>query len=65
MLATLPYINQGNVNFFISIGSLGARGESDIVEDVHVKNCTIIETLNGVRIKTKQVISSCYFFLSG
>ncbi|CAL5199800.1 unnamed protein product [Lathyrus oleraceus] len=38
----------------ISIGSLGARGESDIVEDVHVKNCTIIETLNGVRIKTKQ-----------
>ncbi|XP_045806044.1 probable polygalacturonase At1g80170 [Trifolium pratense] len=38
----------------ISIGSLGARGESDIVEDVHVKNCTLTETLTGVRIKTKQ-----------
>ncbi|PNY09509.1 polygalacturonase, partial [Trifolium pratense] len=37
-----------------SIGSLGARGESDIVEDVHVKNCTLTETLTGVRIKTKQ-----------
>ncbi|MCI17377.1 putative polygalacturonase, partial [Trifolium medium] len=31
----------------ISIGSLGARGESDIVEDVHVKNCTLTETLTG------------------
>lgn len=42
--------------YFCSIGSLGARGETDIVEDVHVKNCTLTETLTGVRIKTKQVI---------
>ncbi|XP_020224229.1 probable polygalacturonase At3g15720 [Cajanus cajan] len=38
----------------ISIGSLGTRGETDIVEDVHVKNCTLTETLTGVRIKTWQ-----------
>ncbi|KAK7271173.1 hypothetical protein RJT34_26838 [Clitoria ternatea] len=38
----------------ISIGSLGASGETDTVEDVHVKNCTLTETLTGVRIKTHQ-----------
>ncbi|KAI4355736.1 hypothetical protein L6164_004483 [Bauhinia variegata] len=38
----------------ISIGSLGTRGETDIVEDVHVQNCTLTETLTGVRIKTWQ-----------
>ncbi|WVY99634.1 hypothetical protein V8G54_025704 [Vigna mungo] len=38
----------------ISIGSLGTRGETDIVEDVHVENCTLTETLTGVRIKTWQ-----------
>ncbi|KAJ1413370.1 Pectin lyase fold/virulence factor [Sesbania bispinosa] len=31
-----------------------ARGETDIVEDVQVKNCTLTETLTGVRIKTIQ-----------
>jgi len=35
---------------------LGTRGETDIVEDVHVENCTLTETLTGVRIKTWQVI---------
>ncbi|KAL1298085.1 hypothetical protein AAHE18_18G006700 [Arachis hypogaea] len=38
----------------ISIGSLGTRGETDIVEDVHVYNCTLTETMTGVRIKTWQ-----------
>ncbi|XP_054779578.1 probable polygalacturonase At3g15720 [Prosopis cineraria] len=38
----------------ISIGSLGTRGEMDNVEDVTVRNCTITETLTGVRIKTWQ-----------
>ncbi|XP_019458885.1 PREDICTED: probable polygalacturonase At3g15720 [Lupinus angustifolius] len=38
----------------ISIGSLGTAGKTDTVEDVHVKNCTITETLTGVRIKTWQ-----------
>ena len=40
---------------FCSIGSLGTSGETDIVEDVHVFNCTLTETLTGVRIKTWQV----------
>ncbi|KHN22454.1 Putative polygalacturonase [Glycine soja] len=38
----------------ISIGSLGTRGDTDIVEDVHVENCSLTETLTGVRIKTWQ-----------
>ncbi|XP_028766352.1 probable polygalacturonase At3g15720 [Neltuma alba] len=38
----------------ISIGSLGTGGDRDIVEDVTVRNCTITETLTGVRIKTWQ-----------
>ncbi|KAI9074738.1 hypothetical protein K1719_043270 [Acacia pycnantha] len=38
----------------ISIGSLGTGGSVDIVEDVTVRNCTITETLTGVRIKTWQ-----------
>ncbi|XP_027343456.1 probable polygalacturonase At3g15720 [Abrus precatorius] len=38
----------------ISIGSLGTGGDTDIVEDVQVKNCTLTETLTGVRIKTWQ-----------
>ncbi|XP_050219631.1 probable polygalacturonase At3g15720 [Mercurialis annua] len=36
----------------ISIGSLGDKGQHDVVEDVHVRNCTFIRTMNGVRIKT-------------
>ncbi|KAG8499014.1 hypothetical protein CXB51_005430 [Gossypium anomalum] len=38
----------------ISIGSLGDGGDYDTVEQVHVKNCTLTETQNGVRIKTFQ-----------
>ncbi|XP_070026676.1 probable polygalacturonase At3g15720 [Nicotiana sylvestris] len=37
----------------ISIGSLG-EGGFEIVEDVRVRNCTIKDTLTGVRIKTWQ-----------
>ncbi|XWS13444.1 hypothetical protein CRYUN_Cryun36dG0037700 [Craigia yunnanensis] len=37
----------------ISIGSLG-DGVYDTVQDVHVKNCNLTNTQNGVRIKTFQ-----------
>ncbi|XP_039020843.1 probable polygalacturonase At3g15720 [Hibiscus syriacus] len=37
----------------ISIGSLG-DGTYDTVEEVHVKNCNLTNTQNGVRIKTFQ-----------
>ncbi|XP_059303561.1 probable polygalacturonase At3g15720 [Lycium ferocissimum] len=37
----------------ISIGSLG-EGGFEVVEDVNVRNCTIKDTLTGVRIKTWQ-----------
>ncbi|KAH0724660.1 hypothetical protein KY284_000525 [Solanum tuberosum] len=35
----------------ISIGSLGNK-PNEVVKDVHVKNCTLIATQNGMRIKT-------------
>ncbi|KAI3837154.1 hypothetical protein MKX03_032701 [Papaver bracteatum] len=38
----------------ISVGSLGAKGATEIVENIHVQNCTFIGTQNGVRIKTWQ-----------
>ncbi|KAK9111669.1 hypothetical protein Scep_019188 [Stephania cephalantha] len=38
----------------ISIGSLGAHGAYDTVENVFVKNCKLTGTTNGVRIKTWQ-----------
>jgi len=38
-----------------SVGSLGKGGEYAIVEEVHVKNCTLKGTSNGVRIKTWKV----------
>ncbi|OMO88441.1 Glycoside hydrolase, family 28 [Corchorus olitorius] len=38
----------------ISIGSLGDGGDFDTVEEVHVSNCQLIKTTNGVRIKTFQ-----------
>ncbi|KAL5783129.1 hypothetical protein ACOSP7_008158 [Xanthoceras sorbifolium] len=38
----------------ISIGSLGDNGQEDIVEEVHVQNCSLNGTQNGVRIKTFQ-----------
>ncbi|KAF5741644.1 hypothetical protein HS088_TW10G00648 [Tripterygium wilfordii] len=38
----------------ISIGSLGANGGVDTVEQVSVKNCTLAGTTNGARIKTWQ-----------
>ncbi|KAG9150952.1 hypothetical protein Leryth_003069 [Lithospermum erythrorhizon] len=37
----------------ISIGALG-HGGYDIVEEVHVKNCTLKDTTNGVRLKSWQ-----------
>lgn len=41
---------------YSSIGSLGKQGEAAAVEEVHVKNCTLNATQNGLRIKTWQVI---------
>ncbi|CAK9164863.1 unnamed protein product [Ilex paraguariensis] len=38
----------------ISIGSLGANGMSDTVEEVHVKNCSFTGTMFAARIKTWQ-----------
>ena len=38
-----------------SVGSLGKGGEYAIVEEVHVKNCTLTGTTNGARIKTWKV----------
>uniref|UniRef100_A0A2C9W3N9 Pectate lyase superfamily protein domain-containing protein n=1 Tax=Manihot esculenta TaxID=3983 RepID=A0A2C9W3N9_MANES len=50
------YININNVKcgpgHGISVGSLGDKGEMDLVEEVHVQNCTFIGTENGARIKT-------------
>ncbi|GLT90925.1 hypothetical protein SLE2022_088400 [Rubroshorea leprosula] len=36
----------------ISVGSLGKDGSNDMVEEVHVRNCTFNGTQNGARIKT-------------
>ncbi|CAH8320141.1 unnamed protein product [Eruca vesicaria subsp. sativa] len=38
----------------ISVGSLGENGYFSAVEEVRVKNCTLTNTMNGVRIKTFQ-----------
>ncbi|KAG2239310.1 hypothetical protein Bca52824_090170 [Brassica carinata] len=38
----------------ISVGSLGENGYFSAVEEVRVKNCTLSNTANGVRIKTFQ-----------
>ncbi|KAG2300326.1 hypothetical protein Bca52824_036798 [Brassica carinata] len=38
----------------ISVGSLGKAGAFATVEEVRVKNCTLTNTTNGVRIKTYQ-----------
>ena len=40
---------------YYSVGSLGRNGEFASVEEVRVKNCTLSNTMNGVRIKTFQV----------
>ncbi|MCL7042761.1 hypothetical protein MKW94_010818 [Papaver nudicaule] len=36
----------------ISIGSLGAQGRDETVEEVHVQNVNFTRTMNGARIKT-------------
>lgn len=36
----------------ISIGSLGRNVEERNISDIYIRNCTFIETQNGVRIKT-------------
>ena len=41
-----------------SVGSLGAHGAHETVEEVHVQNCNFTGTMNGARIKTWQVIKS-------
>jgi hypothetical protein len=41
-----------------SIGSLGANGAYETVEDVHVKGCLFKGSQNGVRIKTWPVRSN-------
>ncbi|KAL5823205.1 hypothetical protein ACOSQ4_021105 [Xanthoceras sorbifolium] len=38
----------------ISVGSLGANGNTDTVEDIHVRDCSFHGTTNGARIKTWQ-----------
>ncbi|KAI3928751.1 hypothetical protein MKW98_024352 [Papaver atlanticum] len=38
----------------VGVGSLGAKGATEIVENIHVQNCTFTGTQNGVRIKTWQ-----------
>ncbi|OVA09883.1 Glycoside hydrolase [Macleaya cordata] len=38
----------------ISVGSLGAKGAHETVEEIHVHNCTFDHTKNGARIKTWQ-----------
>nr|GMD39258.1 exopolygalacturonase-like [Ipomoea batatas] len=35
----------------ISIGSLG-RSQNEFVSNIHIKNCSLLDTQNGVRIKT-------------
>lgn len=32
-----------------SIGSLGAQGRTDMVEEVHVRDCSFVGTMNGVK----------------
>ncbi|GMY20546.1 probable polygalacturonase At3g15720 [Fagus crenata] len=38
----------------ISVGSLGAHGAHETVEEVYVQNCNFTGTMNGARIKTWQ-----------
>ncbi|XP_042448842.1 polygalacturonase-2-like [Zingiber officinale] len=38
----------------ISIGSLGKKGSQATAANIHVSNCTLTKTTNGVRIKTWQ-----------
>lgn len=45
--------------YVYSVGSLGAGGADDRVEEVHVRNCNFTGTQNGARIKTFPVMRSC------
>ncbi|KAL5698013.1 galacturonan 1,4-alpha-galacturonidase [Ranunculus cassubicifolius] len=38
----------------ISVGSLGEKGSTETVEEIHVTSCNFTRTQNGVRIKTWQ-----------
>ncbi|KAF6156642.1 hypothetical protein GIB67_017778 [Kingdonia uniflora] len=38
----------------ISVGSLGSNGAHETVEEVHVSNCNLTNTMYGLRIKTWQ-----------
>ncbi|KAF3502737.1 hypothetical protein F2Q69_00044693 [Brassica cretica] len=44
----------GFAKLLASVESLGKNGEFATVEEVRVKNCTLTNTTNGVRIKTYQ-----------
>ncbi|WOL17510.1 putative polygalacturonase [Canna indica] len=48
----------------ISIGSLGAKNSWATSENIHIKNCNLFDTTNGLRIKTWQVRSTTDIFLS-
>lgn len=51
LLNLIDYMNL----VYYSVGSLGENGYFSAVEEVRVKNCTLSNTMNGVRIKTFQV----------
>ena len=42
--------------FLASVGSLGRKGATESVEYIDVKNVQFINTANGARIKTWQVL---------
>ncbi|KAG6468034.1 hypothetical protein ZIOFF_072600 [Zingiber officinale] len=49
----------------ISIGSLGKKGSRATASNIHVSNCTLTQTTNGVRIKTWQARSPFSMIFGG